>query len=398
MTGITHNYERFDRWMLGVALPFWASTGRDRNGLGFVEHLRTDAQPAEVAFKRVRVQARQIYVFSHAALLGWLDGLEGATDSFEFLCRHAQRGDGAWVRRVGRKGGIVDDTADLYDLAFVLLAFAWYHRATGRTEPLHLATRTLEWIERAMGPESGLGFRSSLPPESDLLEQNPHMHLLEACLALYETSGFDYFACASIRLLELFSTKLFDKTTGTIPELFHQDWRPMVDAKAEQALVEPGHQFEWCWLLWKAYNLLGHDLRGEALRLHGFAAEKGTDSRSGLVYDQVLSDGRAWNCATRLWPQTEALRSYLVQNYITGESIDARVNMIVNNIFERFLSNTPAGTWIDHTDAEGTSRIDKIPTSSLYHLFTAYAELNSVMKAKALDSNLARIVSAKGLM
>jgi mannose/cellobiose epimerase-like protein (N-acyl-D-glucosamine 2-epimerase family) len=64
----------FAAWMRDHALPFWATVGQDRYGLGFVEHLTFDARPAPVVYKRVRVQTRQIYVYSAAAL----DGVEGA--------------------------------------------------------------------------------------------------------------------------------------------------------------------------------------------------------------------------------------------------------------------------------------------------------------------------------
>ena len=44
-------------------LPFWSTVGRDRPGFGFVEHLDPAARPADVPYKRVRVQARRIFVF-----------------------------------------------------------------------------------------------------------------------------------------------------------------------------------------------------------------------------------------------------------------------------------------------------------------------------------------------
>lgn len=173
-------------WLFDQALPFWAQTGRDRPGLGFHKHLTLNGMPAAAPFKRMRVQARQVYVFSHAALLGWAGGLDAARHGYAFMVAHGSREDGAWVRTVGRNGGVLDYAADLYDLAFVLFALAWYARASGEAEPLARARRTLDWIRATMAAPAG-GFHNAWPVEPGPRQQNPHMYLLEAVLGSYST-------------------------------------------------------------------------------------------------------------------------------------------------------------------------------------------------------------------
>ena len=121
-------YAALRKWIFRDVLPFWSTAGRDRPGFGFVEHLDLAARPADVPYKRVRVQARQIFVFSCAHTLGWPGALEAAADGHDFLTRHARRADGAWARLLGRDGDVLDPTTDLYDLAFVVFALAWYAR------------------------------------------------------------------------------------------------------------------------------------------------------------------------------------------------------------------------------------------------------------------------------
>ena len=67
--------ETIRSWMFDQALPFWAAHGLDADNGGYVEQLTLDGADAGVAFKRTRVAARQIYVFSHAAVMGWKAGL-----------------------------------------------------------------------------------------------------------------------------------------------------------------------------------------------------------------------------------------------------------------------------------------------------------------------------------
>ena len=136
MTGaLRHAQACFRTWMVDDALPVWATAGRDAAGFGFQEHLTLDGLPAGVPFKRMRVQARQIYVFSHAHHLGLVGGIDAAADALRFITAEGMRPDGAWVRTLGRRGGVLDPAVDLYDVAFVLLALAWFARATGDPRP-----------------------------------------------------------------------------------------------------------------------------------------------------------------------------------------------------------------------------------------------------------------------
>ena len=58
-------------WMFDHALPLWATAGQDKSGRGFAELLDRTGRPLDPGFKRIRVQARQIYTFCHAVELGW---------------------------------------------------------------------------------------------------------------------------------------------------------------------------------------------------------------------------------------------------------------------------------------------------------------------------------------
>ena len=370
---------RFEGWMLGEALPRWRSTGHDGPGRGFVEQLTPAGVPAALPHTRLRVQARQIYVFSHAALLGWKAGLPQAEDAFAFIQRHGRTGDGGWARSLGRAGGVLDATADLYDLAFVLFACAWHARATRREEPLALARETIGFITARMRVPGGPGFLAALPGPAAPLQQNPHMHLLEAALALHETAPHPAFAGLAGELLALFRAHLFSPASGTLAEEFDARWQRRRGAEG-LAVVEPGHQFEWCWLLHQARRLLGTDLTAEARALHNFATTHGT-APDGAVWDQVAEDGTVRDRSTRLWPQTEAIKSHLAIAEAAGPPADTAVAGLVELLLARFLRGPISGTWQDHLDPTGQPKGERIPASSLYHLFLAYAELRRLAGA-----------------
>ena len=362
----------FRGWMFGQALPFWAGAGNDAPGRGVREALHLDGSPAGLPFKRMRVQARQVYAFSHAALLGWAPGRAVAEDAYAFITRQGARPDGAWARRLSPEGEVLDAAADLYDLAFVLFALAWHARLTGSDEPLARARRTLDWIADEMAHPSA-GYHNVLPREDGPRQQNPHMHLLEAVLALYETSGDPYYAGHAHALVALFRRHLFDPATGTLGEFFAPDWSPAPGEAGTH--VEPGHHMEWAWLLDQHARLTGADVEAEIGRLYGFALRHGLDPATGLLWDAVGRDGAVRLRSFRLWPQTEALKAHAARAGRGGNSL-AQVAQATRALGTRFLQGCLPGTWTDQLDATGASKSRLIPTSSFYHVFMAYAELD----------------------
>lgn len=71
-------------WLLDKALPLWATKGADTATGAFYERLNTDGSPDFKASTRIRVLARQIYVYAHAADMGWFpEGKQVALRGFD---------------------------------------------------------------------------------------------------------------------------------------------------------------------------------------------------------------------------------------------------------------------------------------------------------------------------
>ena len=306
------------------------------------------ARPADVPYKRVRVQARQIFVFSCAHMLGWPGALEAAADGHDFLTRHARRADGAWVRLLGRDGDVLDPTADLYDLAFVVFALAWYARATGSAQALDQAHGTLAWIGRNMASPAG-GFHEAVPVPPEPRRQNPHMHLLEAVLALFVTTRDAALLAIADALVDLFRTRFFDPATGSLGEFFTDDWQWAPGVAGTH--VEPGHHYEWVWLLSQYERLSGKTVEPERSALYAFANRWGRDPKTGLVLDVVDRSGVVRDGSARVWPQTEAIKAHLVM----ADGAEP-LRAIIGNLFERFVAGQSAGTWTEHLAPDGAAQ------------------------------------------
>lgn len=373
---------RFRGWMFGQALPFWAREGRDEPGLGFHEALRLDGSPADTRFKRMRVQARQLYSYAHAATMGWPGALEAAGCGYDFMTAHGWRREGGWAKLLGPGGGIVDETADLYDNAFVLLALAWYARARGSDAVLAEARRTLDWILASMGVAAHGGFENTIPVGAGHRQQNPHMHLLEAVLALHATSPDPSTLEVAGGLAALFRQHFFDPATGTLGEFYDRDWSAAPGEAGTH--VEPGHHYEWVWLLQQYASCSGDDFAAEQDALFRFAEAHGRNPRTGFVVSAVGRDGQIRDAASRLWMQTEELKAHLARGERDGRIDVARAEAVVATLLDHFCDPAgggaepivPSGGWIDVFDGEGRPAASTMPASTLYHIYVAFAELD----------------------
>jgi mannose/cellobiose epimerase-like protein (N-acyl-D-glucosamine 2-epimerase family) len=388
---MTVTADRILAWLAHEALPLWSHAGLDSSAGGFTEALTLDGRPLHDRDKRLRVQARQTYVYSHAHLLGWTppaggpSALEAATAGFAFMTGNYWNAEGGgFVFSAARNGTPADRRVEAYEQAFALLACAWYHRASGDAGALDWAARIAGFLDDTLADPTHGGYFEN--PARDLpRRQNPHMHLLEALLAVHEATGDTAWLERARAIVSLFREHFFDADTGTLGEFFGADWSPAPGTAGQT--VEPGHHFEWVWLLDRYGHASGDPTAGEAAALYRFAEDHGTDHApgpaTGLAYDSILrrgEDPRLGHGASldenkRLWVQTEAIKAQLVQIERGGDAnAEARLDTLLDRLFGLYLA-VGHGNWQDHLDRGGRGFAESAPASSLYHLFLALTEV-----------------------
>ena len=361
-------------WLLETALPFWAEHGIDWRHGGVHEALLFDGSPAPHGKKRLRVLARQIYCFSHAKMLGWDGDAERILRHlFDTLTQTGWHADGGWIHLFNPDGTVQDASRDAYDQCFVLLGLAWLFRATGWPEARSWANRTLNYMDSVLADRDHGGFLETAA--GDLPRRaNPHMHCLEAMLAWYEATGEAAFLDRAEAVVALFEQHFFDPATSTLSEFFEPDWSPRRDSAADTR-IEPGHHYEWVWLLERF--LAQRDRPGvaaKARQLFATALAFGHHAATGAAADGVQPDGTALDRRARLWPQTEALKAALVYERQGLASAAALRKRSFDVLFAHYLDGPIAGGWYDAIDADGRVAADDMPSSTLYHVLCALAE------------------------
>jgi mannose/cellobiose epimerase-like protein (N-acyl-D-glucosamine 2-epimerase family) len=369
--------KRFRRWVVGQALPLWSGTGFDSARGSFVERLAFDGAPLISAPRRAMVQARQIYVFSHAALLGWWpQGGPLALEAARNLINSYHGADGApgWIFSIHPDGAVCDAKRDFYAHSFALLGLAWAYKLEPEPHFLSAALATLRVLDQYFASPSG-GYRSAWPADAGRHEQNPHMHLFEAMLAWFEATGRDLFLARARELYDIMTGRFFRPERGILAEYFDGSWNPSGGIAGR--ICEPGHHFEWSWLLRRYAALAGLEDPPVARALKNFGDRHGFDSE-GFIIDELLDDGRVHKASRRCWPHTEAVKAE-VASFEAGDGDAAnRAAHTIGRLLAVFLGRPVAGGWIDRIDARGAPIVDFMPASTLYHISLAAAEADRV--------------------
>ncbi|HEX4157141.1 MAG TPA: AGE family epimerase/isomerase [Rhizomicrobium sp.] len=363
---------RYDHWLATSALPLWWSLGADHPRGGFHELLDCDGR-AVPAPRRARVQARQVFVYATAAALGWQGpGREAALHGMNWFRRHYLRSDGFFRSEVEPDGRVTDETPRLYDQSFALLAMASLHALPGAPGGFREeAEALLTALDRTMRHEAG-GFRES---DASAFQSNPHMHLLEAALAWAEAGGGVKWEALADEIVALCLSRFIDPDEGFLREHFTAHWEPAVGERGR--LVEPGHQFEWAWLLARWARRRSEPAGELAARRLFAAGARGIDPVRGVAIDALNEDLTIRTSRARLWPQTERLKAALLLHEGRSEVDDSYLAhaLAAAESLWRYLEMPTRGLWRDKLTPTNRFVDEPSPASSFYHIIGAVAAL-----------------------
>jgi len=376
---------RFATWLLEAAYPLWSERGIDARSGGFVETLTQDgaalAQP-----RRARVPPRQVYAFAQARSVGWRGDARGIVRrGIDYFTARYRRPDGLFRERVDADGAPLSERALLYDQAFALLGFAAAAAALDARaefeakalELRHIITARLRAADGSYCSDEGGGGRR---------ESNPHMHLLEAYLAWAEI-GLDAGWAEGVRgIAGLALSRFIREDGGAIVESYlvtHgrdstlATWRPTADVAGGR--IEPGHQFEWAWLLLRCERWQCPPLRAAALRLISIGEQFGVHNAvaiNALNDDLTVKDANA-----RFWPQAERLKAALLAGALTGEPRYWSMAEAAAMSWIPYLNTAVPGLWLDTQLPDGEFLDSPAPASTFYHLVGAIVALNHALAA-----------------
>ncbi|MGP0015980.1 MULTISPECIES: AGE family epimerase/isomerase [Pseudomonas] len=346
-----------------VIVPLWQGPGWNADMALPYEALDADHRPLPPQRYRAMACARQLYLFS--SLIGdaaFPTAAERASALFRSLQRHFHDAEyGGWFYSVDPHGKPLDTRKDLYTHAFILFACAHYWAKV--REPLveSVLNAVLEVIAVRFANGDGL-YEASLERDWSPLGsgplQNPLMHLAEAFLATLSVREDAATQEALLALAAGMQQRFIDRHHGVMLE------KPL---GAVDNWFEPGHQFEWLFLLESSPLLRGTALHGSLERAFAFAEQVGVDPQSGAVSGMLDTNGNLRDGTQRIWAQAEYLRALTLR-----VDNSAHLQRQLAALQQHFLH---PGGWHECLDAKGEVSRRDMPSTTPYHLATCLSGL-----------------------
>ncbi|WP_102868794.1 AGE family epimerase/isomerase [Pseudovibrio exalbescens] len=367
------------QWLFEKALPLWWAEGADHVLGGYYETIDLTGRGAKGP-RRGRVNPRMIYSFCEGGSLGWQGPWESAAMHALNSMLDSYRTDEGYVAGLmDDTGALTDASFDLYNQAFALLGLASIAAAdeVHYAEARQIAGQIHDYM-RAHYAHSEAGFHETNPP-SEPLASNPHMHLLEATMAWEHVDPEGPWRDLSEELMGLALRHFIDPETGAVREFFDLQWEPMPGDKGRR--LEPGHQFEWAWLLVRWGAPRQHEQALAAARaLYDIGEGHGLDPNHDVVIMALDDTFAVTDPVARMWGQTEWIKAAIAMLEICEADERQRYVKSLNRslvALKKFFEGVPPGLWRDKLQPDGTFIEENAPASTFYHIVCAISELVS---------------------
>lgn len=365
----------------------------------FYERLSRGFKPVDLDMRRLLTQCRQLAVYSHASLqpdtLNFKPGLKRRFEIIKYLFHVMDTG--GWRFSVTDSGAPKDNIYDLYTMSFVIFSFAHYYRATQDEEAHTLAVQALKFIRdkfRLNGlPGYAEALDENLKPLPAMRRQNPHMHLLEACLFAADIWQEAEFKETSDEMIALFLNHFYDPEKNALYEWYTDDLKPH---PLKGHIVEPGHYYEWIWLLKKHAEQQGdkHFYNRLCFKLLDWANDYGWDKEFGGIYDEVDINGQVITATKRIWPFTEALKAnalmLIKDRPIENKARKERIASMVEIFKDKYIDER--GFWTERLNRDLTPLTDYMPGTTPYHVYFGIMETREILRARGKRKSFAPII------
>jgi mannose-6-phosphate isomerase len=348
---------------MSVIVPMWQGPGWNAQMALPYEALDAQHQPLPPQRYRAMACARQLFLFS--SLIGNPATPQAATRAaalFRSLQRHFHDAEnGGWFYSIDPQGNPLDRRKDLYTHAFIVFACAHYWAKV--REPLveSVLNAALNVVAERFADGDGL-YESMLAEDWSSLDagplQNPLMHLAEAFLATLDVREDAGTLAALDALTDAMQRRFVDVEHGVMLE------KPL---DAVDNWSEPGHQFEWFYLLESSAHLRGTPLHRSLTTAFDHAQMQGVDQQSGAVAAMLAVDGAVKDGTQRIWAQAEFLRALTLRP--GSEALFKRQLLALQ---QHFLHATG---WNECLDSSGQISRSDMPSTTPYHLMTCYIGL-----------------------
>jgi len=186
-------------------------------------------------------------------------------------------------------------------------------------------------------------------------------------------------------LFHLCRDYFFDPKAQALCEHYSEGWKPLTDANGAY-VFEPGHHYEWAWLLGWYQDLTSVDCKSLRYSLYKTADKTGL-TKENLAVDEVLSTYAIKKASSRFWPQCERIKAAVklgVESTHNEQPYFARSADEALEALFGFFNLPVKGLWQDTRLEDGSFTKQDPKASSLYHIINAMYEY-TLLRPKIKD-------------
>jgi len=369
------------RWV-----PKWQGAFTDGGMGGFYERLNRSFKPIQTGQRRLVGQCRQLSIYSHAFTRFGVGDETALRRGFDHILNsYHDPKTGLWWFSVDDHGKVKDRFCDLYALSFVIFSCAHYGQATGDDRARKAATDVLTLIHDKFKAAPHAGYVEAVDhecrPLSKLRRQNPHMHLLEACLFAFDVWKDSAYMHMADEMVMLFEQYFLSPDQKSVIEFFNDDLSPH---PTEGHKCEPGHAFEWVWLL-KKYAVAKQTpdrYNAMCLSLLSHANHTGWDDAHGGIYDEIALDGTVLKDTKRIWPFCEGLKAnaLMLDHASDRQDVKDRTKAMVDVLLDDYIDKR--GFWTEWLTRTLDATTDYMPSTTPYHVYFGIMETADALDAR----------------
>ncbi len=360
------NILRAQDWLTLNVFPIWFEKGFESSTGCFIEAFSVAGEPLSHLDRRAMVQARQIFAVTEAVRLNLFSREKAVvliSQNVKTLTERYPLSTGGYAHSISPELSISNTDTDLYTQAFVLFGLAKAYELLKNEQLIVEAKKLLSYLKQSRSLSQG-GYTEIKKGET-LYQSNPHMHLYEAALGWLAISQENCWRELADELTELCLTKFIDAETGFLAEHYSAPWSPQLIEG--HFIFEPGHHYEWAWLLSQYQQLTGVQTSIYSHSLFASAEKFGLTADRKFVVDEVLSQPKIYKKSSRFWPQTERIKAAVDLGY--AEAADQAFETLF-----LYFDGVQPGLWQDTLLESGQFQNQPAKASSLYHIINALSE------------------------
>lgn len=352
-------------------LHYWIDNMQDSSHGGFYGERDSKGNLVPDAPKGAILNGRMLWSFSSGYNAFHLPEYKKAADRlFDYIAEYFyDKKNGGFFWSLNADGSPLDTKKQAYAEGFIIYGLSEYYRATKNQRALDMAVETYHLIEKYFRDIKDGGYiealaadwtpmadvRLSEKDENTPKSMNTHLHIIEPYVNLYRANPTPELRNSICHLLDIFTNRIIDATTGRFKLFFDMDWTNKANIDSY------GHDIEGAWLLYEAAEVIADEewmsrLRPIAKRLVDITLEEGLDRGSSIFYEKVdghLDTDKHW------WPQAEAMCGLADTWRLTGEQKYLDTLYSVWDFIKSHLSAPRAkGEWIWRVNKDGQDVYD----------------------------------------